>query len=1240
MTFDEDMSVLSQVEIGGKLYEAEIKIGQDDLTGKFLIPFQVPFTPFWVESEQEFVLDELGIRVSFEIEGVEILSLLISPNSNNEVTYENPNYMPPQIVVLNPNLMEDTGQIFEGIKGDSFEISATASTGGELDHISISINGVIVELIESFNPSSTGSISFHINTDAYPIGDQFIEIKAADKIGYTNSLSFVLRLFDDPQTSTVIPFVTSNYDTFSLEQGNEKTIRFNVKNEGTGSTIPDEGQLAISVSDGLEILSYNAPNGGVVYNLYEPGDWETDRNGNFVQLQYDMLQAKATYGPGDEKIIDVTFQATSAGTHFIKYRAIFAYDDDGLNWANYPVSGSIFPPQNWPVETINVSEPGVGPAVISIAPEQFNFGTVGENKTEQDYLYIQNTGGETLNWSVTNHPNWISLNTDSGSTGGGQTSTVTVTVNTEELSHSPTPYTSAIVISSNAGNPITIPVEIIVTELSVLPKIYAFQDTYVHGDNQTTIYGSFDYMEVGEKNSVGAMAFVQFDISNIPTNVNIESAKVFLYAYDVDTSDDNKIKVNRLDNFPGHPCPWAENDVTWENYPGILSPVQTVSSIDGEGWVSFDITTLAQQWYFGWRDNYGLSLRPNIGGNGIWTKFHSSEYSDQAKRPHLEITYTQVNPDFLVNLTPNPNKISNPGDVAEFDITVQSVGGFSGDVFFDLFGNLPPDSTPQFEVNPISTGGNTMLTIDTLPSTPKGIYQFTIRGTSSGKSHNVNITLQVGENLGPALTIHSITENNEPSGTIKINYTATDQNNNPMTTKDWQFSLDSTNGADGTWMSISSDEIGNNIPKASGIDTFITWDTTAGANNLSGVQINDLWFRMKVDTGIPVMAVIKDYAFSGGMDFEGISYNPNTGRIWSTEDASCPYTEVHEHNADENLSVLNSYDYCGMEGYQTQSHEPYGIVWINNNNQGNQQFLVADNTGGEFHSEGVIFKFVTPYADQMPPNYYDYYRNLSPSQYADYEFQGLAWDGSTVWSCITDSSNLILKHNPGDYEIVDEVYPSPASTPSGITLDDNNIWTCDRSTWKIYKHNMDSTLSVVSEYSLSYQPTGLTWDGINIYSCTEDHIYKHNMSPPESSFVAYGPALIDNNLAPVMSSLPDQNIDEDNHNSGALDLWTYTTDLEESQSSLEYSIIGVSHSECGASIRDNRWIDLYPLGNWNGVSDVIAQVSDGFNIPVSQTITVHVNPINDPPSINQIENIIFDENSTLLFQFKLLHFRC
>jgi hypothetical protein len=104
------------------------------------------------------------------------------------------------------------------------------------------------------------------------------------------------------------------------------------------------------------------------------------------------------------------------------------------------------------------------------------------------------------------------------------------------------------------------------------------------------------------------------------------------------------------------------------------------------------------------------------------------------------------------------------------------------------------------------------------------------------------------------------------------------------------------------------------------------------------------------------------------------------------------------------------------------------------------------------------------------------------------------------------------------------------------------------------------------------------------------------------------------NDPPVISGLPDRSLNEDTSLDDTIDLWAYTLDVETADSGLTFSIVGNTNINCGVSIDGNRYIDISPVANWYGTSDVTIQVSDG-DLTAMDTFQITVNPVNDTPTV-------------------------
>ncbi|MEM2983170.1 MAG: DNRLRE domain-containing protein, partial [Candidatus Bathyarchaeia archaeon] len=68
--------------------------------------------------------------------------------------------------------------------------------------------------------------------------------------------------------------------------------------------------------------------------------------------------------------------------------------------------------------------------------------------------------------------------------------------------------------------------------------------------------------------------------------------------------------------------PWNE-DVTWSTRPGFDPNVESSAYITGNGWYSWDLTSLVQQWINGTMDNYGVAIYDH--GSSYYQRFVSSD---------------------------------------------------------------------------------------------------------------------------------------------------------------------------------------------------------------------------------------------------------------------------------------------------------------------------------------------------------------------------------------------------------------------------------------------------------------------------------------------------------------------------------------------------------------------------------------------------------------------------------------
>ena len=98
-------------------------------------------------------------------------------------------------------------------------------------------------------------------------------------------------------------------------------------------------------------------------------------------------------------------------------------------------------------------------------------------------------------------------------------------------------------------------------------------------------------------------------------------------------------------------------------------------------------------------------------------------------------------PDFYVNI-PNKNLSVCAPDNAEYEFTVEQLGGFSNPVTLSVT-NEPAGSTVSFSTNPITPTESSTLTIGNTGSIANGTYSFDLVIIGGGITRNSTLTLQV-----------------------------------------------------------------------------------------------------------------------------------------------------------------------------------------------------------------------------------------------------------------------------------------------------------------------------------------------------------------------------------------------------------------------------------------------------------------------------------------------------------------
>lgn len=139
-------------------------------------------------------------------------------------------------------------------------------------------------------------------------------------------------------------------------------------------------------------------------------------------------------------------------------------------------------------------------------------------------------------------------------------------------------------------------------------------------------------------------AFLEFDLSDLPSDAGILEAKLSLYNNPNSRdnwgshSGNNEVLLQRVTE------PWAEYTLTWNNQPATSSvgavsiPKSSSANQDYEG---IDITDFVKDWHADPTTNFGMLLRLKTETIYSCMIFASSDNTDSDLHPKLYIRYRE-----------------------------------------------------------------------------------------------------------------------------------------------------------------------------------------------------------------------------------------------------------------------------------------------------------------------------------------------------------------------------------------------------------------------------------------------------------------------------------------------------------------------------------------------------------------------------------------------------------------------
>jgi len=235
-------------------------------------------------------------------------------------------------------------------------------------------------------------------------------------------------------------------------------------------------------------------------------------------------------------------------------------------------------------------------------------------------------------------------------------SVVTVTVNARDL-HSP-PNVMAEVAYSFRTQP-----EGAVTEEwgdgSASDHPGTVEDTYINIDAanyaaEDTAINTYTW----PANSAANAILMKFNLSAIPENAMVTSAKLYLYMYDASTDATYDVSAHKVINVnpvisaaTGYTYdgvnPWTPHQGLYDNIPlaqSDIGPAEDTVAVDRTfGYKEWTVTNMVAEWVANPATNRGLLLNSDSNAaTNAYRFFRPSEYAAAAQRPRLVVTFVRL----------------------------------------------------------------------------------------------------------------------------------------------------------------------------------------------------------------------------------------------------------------------------------------------------------------------------------------------------------------------------------------------------------------------------------------------------------------------------------------------------------------------------------------------------------------------------------------------------------------------
>ncbi|MBU3143972.1 DNRLRE domain-containing protein [Clostridium sp. CF012] len=277
--------------------------------------------------------------------------------------------------------------------------------------------------------------------------------------------------------------------------------------------------------------------------------------------------------------------------------------------------------------------------------------------------------------------------------------------------------------------------------------IYDNRDAFVSAavGSTTLNFGKDSDLFTGKVGSAAHKTLLHFDLSSIPANATITSAKLYLYVFRNDNTADATVDIKQLNS------DFYEYKVTNATAPtsSVLvsgdTAQKTIAITDVGKVISFDnLTKTIAAWYADGITNHGFEVSgPSADNSAIG--FWSREYSETEICPTLEIEYT------VTSDIPDIETIVIPQQIQPLQSGAETtIYGISNDIFFNYLVDNDEahfvyvtvkacdTRTGTFENigSEISVAAGTKSAVEVSPI--KKYVKLSVRGTDFGATNTIN----------------------------------------------------------------------------------------------------------------------------------------------------------------------------------------------------------------------------------------------------------------------------------------------------------------------------------------------------------------------------------------------------------------------------------------------------------------------------------------------------------------------